>query len=200
MHIELFLEEPSAEAFLNGFLPKLVPPDTTWSLIVFQGKADLLRNLTPRLRGYKNWIPEDWRIVVLIDEDRQDCKQLKHDMNAAAAAAGLTTKSSTHGNAFIVLNRIVVEELEAWYFGDPEALAMAFPGLSPHLGSKAPFRNPDAIVGGTWEALERVLQRAGYYGSGIQKIELARKMAELMVPERNTSASFRAFVDGLSTL
>ena len=89
MHIELFLEEPSAEAFLQGLLPKLVPGGTTWNPIVFQGKTDLLGNLERRLKGYKSWMPEDWKIVVLIDEDRANCRELKARMEAASAAAGL---------------------------------------------------------------------------------------------------------------
>ncbi|MHB8524418.1 MAG: DUF4276 family protein, partial [Limisphaerales bacterium] len=54
MHIELFLEEPSAEAFLSEFLYKLLPAGTTWSPIVFQGKSNLLANLERRLKGYKS--------------------------------------------------------------------------------------------------------------------------------------------------
>jgi hypothetical protein len=163
MHIELFLEEPSAEAFLQGLLPKLVPVGTTWNPIVFQGKTDLLGNLERRLKGYKSWMPEDWKIVVLIDEDRANCRELKARMETATAAAGFSTKTAATGGKFVVLNRIAVEELEAWFFGDAVALATAFPGVSPTLGAKAAYRHPDAIAEGTWEALERVLQRAGYY-------------------------------------
>ncbi len=200
MHIELVLEEPSAEAFLDGFLSRLLPAGTTGNPIVFQGKADLLKNLERRLKGYKRWIPEDWRIVVLIDEDRQDCRKLKARMNAAANMAGFTTKTSAKGGGFVVLNRIAIEELEAWFFGDPAALAIAYPGVSPHLGSNAAFRHSDAISGGTWEALERVLQRAGYYGAGLAKIEVAREMAKHMEPARNSSTSFAMFAKGLATL
>lgn len=200
MHIELFLEEPSAEAFLQGLLPRLLPPGTTWNPIVFQGKTDLLGNLERRLKGYKSWIPMDWKIVVLIDEDRANCLKLKARMEAAAAVAGLITKTVATGGQYVVLNRIAVEELEAWFFGDPAALAAAFPGVSPNLGMKAPYRHPDAIAGGTWEALERVLQRAGYYGGGLPKIEVAREMALHMDVSRNTSASFQTFVRGLEAL
>jgi len=200
MHIELLLEEPSAEALFTTFFQKLVPEGTTWKTIPFQGKHDLLNNLERRLKGYSRWLPDDWRIVVLLDEDREDCHALKRKMEAAARAAGLTTKSASRGSRFVVLNRIVVEELEAWYFGDPDALVAAFPGVSATIGSKAAFRDPDAIDGGTWEALERVLQRAGYYRSGIAKIEVARTMAEHLDPSRNSSASFRQFLDGLAAL
>lgn len=200
MHIELFLEEPSAEAFLQGLLPKLVPGGTTWNPIVFQGKTDLLGNLERRLKGYKSWMPEDWKIVVLIDEDRANGRELKARMEAASAAAGFSTKTAATGGKFVVLNRIAVEELEAWFFGDAVALATAFPGVSPTLGAEAAYRSPDAITGGTWEALERVLQRAGYYGGGLPKIEVAREMAMHMEVGRNTSPSFQIFVRGISAL
>jgi len=200
MHIEFILEEPSAEAFLQGTLQKLLPANTSWSFIVFQGKHDLLANLKPRLKAYRNWIPEDYKIVVLIDEDREDCRKLKSKLETAASSAGLATKTNSKRGTFAVLNRIAIEELEAWYFGDVAALAQAFPGVSPTLGARAPYRNPDAVAGGTWEALQRVLQKAGYFGAGLPKIEVAREMAKHMDPARNTSPSFGHFVKGLAAL
>lgn len=200
MHIELLLEEPSAEAFFRGFLPRILPDGVTWNLIVFQGKSDLLSNLGKRLKGYRSWLPEDWRIVVLVDEDRQDCKQLKRKLNAAAGAAGLASRSAPANGRFQVLNRIAVEELEAWFLGDPAALIAAYPGVSPNFASKVAYRDPDAIRGGTWEAAERLLQRAGYFPGGLGKIELARMMGERLDPVRNNSRSFHCFVDGLAAL
>jgi hypothetical protein len=200
MHIELLLEEPSAEAFFNGFLAKLLQKGTTWNPIVFQGKHDLLAKLEDRLTGYAKWIPKDWKIVVLIDEDREDCAKLKAIMEVAARKAKLATKSSLPGGSFMVLNRIAVEELESWFFGDPQALAAAFPGVSANIGSKAGYRDSDKIAGGTWEALERVLQRAGHYSAGLPKIEVAGIMAEHMEPQRNTSHSFKHFMSGLASL
>ena len=200
MHIEFFLEEPSAEAFLQEIVHKLLPADVTSSFIVFQGKHDLLTNLKPRLKGYRNWISDDYKIVVLVDEDREDCKKLKAKLEAAAAAAGLATKTNPKRGSFVVLNRIAIEELEAWFFGDISAMTAAYPRVSSTLGAKARYRDPDAIAGGTWEALERVLLRAGYFGGGLPKIEVAREMAKHMDPARNTSASFGQFVQGLASL
>ncbi len=34
--------------------------------------------------------------------------------------------------------------------------------------------DPDAIPGGTWEAFERVLQRSGYFQTGLRKLEAAQ--------------------------
>jgi hypothetical protein len=200
MHIELLLEEPSAEAFLVAFLPRVLPPGTTFSPHVFQGKTDLLANVEKRLRGYRPWIPPDWRIVVLVDEDRQDCHRLKEEMETAAVAAGFKTKTSAPRGSFMVLNRIAVEELEAWFLGDPVALSMAYPRVRPTFSRKARFRNPDAVAGGTWEALERVLQSAGYFKGGLPKIEVAKAIAEYVDATRNSSTSFQCFIVGLAAL
>ena len=200
MHIEFLLEEPSAEAFLAGFLPKIVPTSTTWKLIPFQGKMDLLAKLERRLKGYADWLPDDWRIVVLVDEDRADCAELKAKLDAAAKAAGLGTKSSPNRGSFTVLNRIAVEELEAWFIGDVGAIREAYPRVPASLGSQAQFRDPDAVAGGTWEALERVLKKAGYFPGGLGKIELARTMGRTMASEGNRSRSFQCFIEGLAAL
>lgn len=104
------------------------------------------------------------------------------------------------GLASPLLCRIIVEELEAWFFGDPAAIASAFPGVPRELGSKKRFRDPDAIPGGTWEALERVLQGAGHFPSGLAKIATARAISAHMNVEANTSRSFCAFRDGLRRL
>ncbi len=90
----------------------------------------------------------------------------------------------------------VVEELEAWYFGDIEALRTAYPRLPASLGAKATFRNPDAIAGGTWEALDRELKRAGYR-EGLAKFAAAQAIAPHLDPERNRSRSFQVFRDGV---
>lgn len=200
MHLEMLLEEPSAEAFFAGFLPKIMPDGTTWNLIQFQGKTDLLLNLENRLKGYRHWIPNDWRIVVLVDEDRQDCMELKKKLETAATAAGLITRSTARGGAFVVLNRIAVEELEAWFLGDVEGLCAAFPRVPTSLANRENFRDSDSVAGGTWEALERVLQKAGHFTGGLGKIELARTMAQHMEPARNRSRSFRCFLEGMAVL
>src|SRR3989304_3784390 len=76
MHIEFLVEEPSAEAALLNILPKVLQPITSFAIHPYQGKRDLLKKLPSRFRGYKTWLPKDWRIVVLIDTDDEDCRQL----------------------------------------------------------------------------------------------------------------------------
>ena len=201
MHLEFLLEEPSAEAFLSGLLPRFLPRTVTWRFIVFQGKMDLVAKLPNRLKAYRQWLPHDHRLVVLVDEDRQDCRALKQRLEQSAAEARLLTKSAARvGESFVVVNRIVVEELEAWYFGDVPAIANEFSGISPNLGNQAKFRDPDAVAGGTREAFERVLQGAGHYPAGLSKIDAARRMGLAMTPSQNCSRSFRQFFGALSAL
>lgn len=201
MHIHLLLEEESAEAFLAGLLPRVLPPSVSWTFHVHQGKTDLLAKLPARLRSYKEWLREDSRIVVLIDEDREDCHKLKRDLEEQARLAGLATRTSPRRDGcFIVLNRIAVEELEAWYFGDTLSLHSEFPRLPRSLGDSSKYRQPDAIRGGTWEQLERLLQRGGYYRSGILKTDLAARIGRRLDPGRNTSRSFQVFLKGIVQL
>ena len=123
LHLEFLVEEPSLELALTQLLPKILPSNITFNIHRYEGKPDLLAKVPNRLKGYQTWLPPDWKIVVLIDEDREDCLKLKEKLEIMAISAGLITKSSCQKNKlFQVLNRIVVEELEVWFFSDVQAI------------------------------------------------------------------------------
>ena len=194
----VFVEEYSMEATLEQILPKLLA-DIEFQIIRFQCKNDLLKKAPERLLGYATWLPASWRILVLVDRDDDDCVMLKAELENIAAAAGLQTKTTAgQGRAFQVVNCIAIEELEAWFFGDWPAVQATYPRVSATIPQKAGFRDPDAIAGGTWEALERVLKRAGYFSTGFRKLEFARAVARQMEPQRNTSRSFQAFTGAVT--
>lgn len=190
MHLDVYVEEPSAKAALDILVPRIVGEPHTFRVFNFRNKQDLLREIPKRLKGYSHWLPRDWRIVVLVDEDRQDCHVLKARLVKAARQSGLADR---------VLNRVAVEELEAWFFGDVEALRAAYPRIPKTLARRRRFRNPDAIGGGTWEVLDQVLQSSGH-AAGLSKIASAKAIATHMDPWRNTSRSFQVFRDGLLRL
>ena len=192
-HLELLVEEPSMEAFLRGLLPRLLPRDRTFEVHAFQGKADLLDKLGMRLRGYADWLPDNWRIVVVVDRDDDDCSALKERMEAIAESAGLRSRTRAGASVWQLVNRIAIEELEAWYFGDWEGLRQVYPRVAATVPSRRGFRDPDAIAGGTWETLERVMKRHGYFRAGLAKIEMARALGGRISPERSRSRSFLAF-------
>ncbi len=188
MHLEILVEEFSMKRALDILVPKIIGDLHSFTVHDFRSKGDLLSKLESRLRGYnKQRTGWDFRIVVLVDEDRQDCSKLKEKMNQIASNTGV---------ADITLNRIVVEELEAWYFGDIPALRKAYPKIPESIGSQSKYRDPDHITGGTWEALDRLLVQSGYH-KGLLKSEAAEKIAAFMDPWNNTSKSFQVFRDGV---
>jgi len=194
----VFVEEYSMEAALEQLLPKLLG-DIEFQIVRFQCKDDLLKHAPDRLKGYSSWLPDSWRILVLVDRDDDDCNELKERLEQMAGAAGLMTKMRAgHGQRFQVVNRIAIEELEAWFFGDWAAVQAAYPRVPATVPQKAGFRDPDAIAGGTWEAIERVLQKAGYFSTGLRKLELARSVAGHMHVPHNRSSSFQAFTEAVT--
>lgn len=201
MQIEILVEEPSAEEALRHLLPKIVQHRARYSLINMGSKHKLLKALPQRLKAYKQRIDqgERLRLVVLVDRDRDDCMKLKRELERMAHAAGLITKSSPEAaGGFTVLNRIVIEELESWFVGDPAALRRAFPSLPSIDANKGIFRNPDN--GGSWEALHRFLKRHGIYRQSFPKIDAARRIAPHMDMAGNRSGSFHMFVRGMNAV
>ncbi len=194
----VFVEEYSMETVLEQLLPKLLG-EIEFQIVRFQCKNDLLQHAPDRLKAYAAWLPDTWRILVLVDRDDDDCADLKARLEQMAAAAGLLTKTKAgQGQRFQVVNRIAIEELEAWFFGDWTAVQAAYPRVPATVPQKAGFRDPDAIAGGTWEALERILKKAGYFSTGLRKLECARAVAAHMEPARNSSKSFKKFCSAVT--
>ncbi len=201
MHIEFFVEESSAEVALQEIVPKVVGQETSFQVHPFGGKPDLLKRLPDRLKAYRKWLPADWRIIVLVDQDRQNCLRLKRQLEGICNKAGFSTKTKPRPDGFFdAVNRVAVEELEAWFLGDPQAVLAAYPRVPAAFAHGRRFRNPDAIPGGTAEALEWILRRAGYHRGGLGKVQAARDIARHMDPARNRSLSFCHFRGALEQL
>lgn len=189
--LHVLVEEPSMEVALNHLLPRMLREGVRAELRQFQCKDELLKQLPQRLAAYAQFLPPTAVVLVVVDRDDDDCIALKAKLNALARASGLVpiSDAGTEGR-FQVINRIAIEELEAWFFGDWPAVCEAYPKMPGTLPKRAGFREPDAIAGGTWEALERELKRKGYFRQGLRKLEFAREVASRMEPARNRSASF----------
>ncbi len=197
-HLEFLLEGESDEVVLAALLPKIVPEGVTYTLHAFQGKRNLMKKLWARLRGYRVWLPPDWKIVILCDDDLQDCSELKENIRTIVAREKLSIFSNTdiHKEGAIVI-RLAIQEIEAWFFGDDEALWQAYPRLSRKPDQKKKYRQPDAIAS-PWKKLEKILQNAGYDIGG--KREVARTISPFLEPSRNRSRSFQVFWQTLMTI
>jgi len=173
------LEEPSMRILLDGLLPRLFP-GLPFLCVPHEGKRDLELSIPRKLRA---WREPGARFVVIRDNDGGDCRTLK-------AALGARCKS---GGRDDVLVRIACQELEAWYLGEPDALADAF-GMEQlrGLSGRAKFRDPDAVRRPSAE-IEQLIP-------SFQKVSGARRLARYLTRERNRSTSFHAFIQGLETL
>ena len=202
MQFEVYVEEPSAEAALDILIPRIIGINHCHRIYNLGDKSRLKRELPKRLRSYRGISLDQMRIVALIDRDQDDCVVLKSELEAMSAMARLPTRAARSSSHLVPVmdTRIAIEELEAWFIGDVKALRAVYPKIPQTMDRQAAFRDPDAVVGGTWEALERLLQRYGYHPGGLAKIRLARDVAPHMDPERNRSASFCRFRDALREL
>ncbi len=179
-HWVFFLEEPSAEDFLRGYLPAFLPPDVTLHFQVFEGKQDLEKRLVPRL---KHWRLPHSRFIVMRDQDSGNCVQIKTNLKQLCQQAG-------HGEAVV---RIACRELESFFVGDMAAVATAFdkPGLAKHARS-AKFKSPDTL-GSPSDELKKLLP-------GYGKRDGARRIAPQLSSQRNHSVSFQVLHRALQRL
>ena len=170
------LEERSMKVLLDGLLPRLFP-DLAFLCVPHEGKQDLEKSIPRKLRA---WREPGVRFVVLRDNDGGDCQALKGQLRALCHSGG---REDT-------LIRIACQELEAWYLGEPEALAEAFDKdqLRP-IGRRARYRDPDAVVRPASALAELVPE--------FQKVSGARRMASRLSRERNRSRSFQVLIEGI---
>ena len=120
------------KALIEGLLRRVFP-DLQFVCIPHEGKSDLERSIPRKLRA---WREPGVRFVILRDNDSGDCLALKDRLRQLCREGGRDD----------VLIRIVCQEPEAWYLGEPEALAAAFADEGLRLiGSRARYRNPDTI-------------------------------------------------------
>ena len=177
--VVFLLEEASMQDLLNGLLPRLYP-DLAFHFLVYEGKSDLEKNIPRKLRA--GW-PPGVCFVVVRDSDGTDCVQLKQRLLHSCQTAG-------RGDTLV---RIVCQELEAWYLGEPDALAEAFGNERLRgISRKARFRDPDAVQKPS-KALKKLVPE-------FQKGSGARLMAKFLSRKRNRSKSFHVLLSGLDKL
>lgn len=173
------LEEYSMKALLDGLLPRLFP-DLSFQCVPHDGKDDLEKSIPRKLRG---WREPGVRFVIVRDNDRGDCKALKEHLRGLCSV-----RQNVH-----CLIRVACQELEAWYLGEPDALAEAFRKESlREIGSRARFRRPDAVPYPASELAKLVPQ--------YQKVSGSRALADHLTRERNRSPSFHAMINGVERL
>ena len=173
------LEEPSMKTLLDNFLPRVFP-GLPFRCIAHEGKNDLESSIPRKLRG---WGGPGVRFVILRDNDNADCYALKERLLQLCRDGG-------RGDALV---RIVCQELEAWYLGQPDAMADAFGEEKlRRIKNRARYRSPDDLQKPS-QAIKRLLPE-------FQKTSGARQMANHLTREGSRSTSFTVFLDGIANL
>lgn len=212
MHIEVLVEDSSGAKLIDALMPDLIGPDGephTWRIHPYKGigripkglatKADpakraLLDQLPRVLAGYGK-TPNIDAVVVVLDNDRRDCKRFLAELTA------LLKRCDPAPNT---LFRLAIEEMEAWLLGDRQALLAAYPKAKKDVLARY---QQDSICG-TWELLANAvhpgghaaIQKAGWPLPGQVKHAWAEKIGPLMDVETNASPSFGKFRDGVRRL
>lgn len=180
--IVFLLEEPSMKTLLLGLLPRLFPgwvEHEHFVCIPHEGKSDLDKSIPVKLKAWR--VPGD-RFVIVRDNDNADCIDLKTRLLQVCETSGRPDS----------LVRLVCQELESWYVGDIEALALAFDPLLDTPALRKRFAEPD-----TWQKPSKELERII---PEFQKGAGARLMAQHLRETGNLSRSFNVFVDGLKRM
>jgi Domain of unknown function (DUF4276) len=124
-------------------------------------------------------------VVVVVDADNDDCRQLKQSLVDLYKA--LPTKPST------VLFRIAVEETESWFLADPGAVRKAYGNAA---AMQLDIYAPDQVCG-AWEALARALGEDPDL-SGRRKFEWAEAISPHLNLNPPYSPSLASLVSGIS--
>jgi hypothetical protein len=181
--VEILVEERSMEIFLRVILPELLPNpyvlDQNCFIRPHQGKSDLQKSIPRKVQAFKNF-PQSVRLIVIHDQDSNDCQKLK---------ATLTRLVEEKNAELPKLIRIACRELENWYLGDLTAVEKVYPdSKASSLQHKAKFRNCDKLNGS-----EEMLRLTKNFTKSFS----AREMPQQMSFEDNKSTSFNHFITGL---
>lgn len=212
MHIEVLVEDSSGAKLINALMPHVIGPEGephTWRIHPYKGigripkglatKADpakraLLDQLPRLLSGYGK-TPGIDAVVVVLDNDNRDCKKFLAELKAILRRCN---------PAPTTLFRLAIEEMEAWFLGDRDALLAAYPRAKKDVLG----RYVQDSICGTWELLadaiypggQGAVHKVGWPLPGHIKHEWAEKIAPHMNVETNVSHSFGKFRDGLRRL
>ncbi len=215
MHFEILVEDQSGKKMLDILIPKVIGNGHTFRIHPYKGigripkgmkgntdpnKRILLDQLPKILHGYgktfADYPPEyPAAAIVVCDLDDKCMKTFREELFKI-----LETCNPRPETRFC----IAIEEGEAWYLGDIQAIKKAYPGAK-----EAVLRSyiNDSICG-TWERLadavysggSRNLSAQGWQKIGHEKSKWAETIAPHMDIENNKSPSFCYFIQKLKEL
>jgi Domain of unknown function (DUF4276) len=216
MHFEILIEDISGKTALDIIIPKILDnQDNTFRVLSYKGighipkgftsssdpsKRILLNQLPRLIQGYgntfNNYSP-DYRAVLIIvcDLDNRCFSEFRQEL------LDCIDKCNKPPEVYFC---IAIEEGEAWYLGDLQAIKAAYPKAKDAILNSY---IPDHICG-TWEKLAdaifsggaKALSTKGWQAVGKEKSSWATNISPHMNANENNSCSFCYFRDKLRGL
>jgi hypothetical protein len=215
VHLEILIEDLSGKKSLEALIPKLTNAEDTFRIHPYKGigriprnmkdpedasRRILLDNLPKLLKGYgrtfNGYPPTSPAAVVLVcDLDDRPFHVFLKELNGILDACN---PAPTAEFCF------AIEEGEAWFLGDNQALKTAYPNAKNHVLESYV---QDSICG-TWEILadavyqggQKALSARGWQAVGAEKYRWAEKISPKMDVDNNNSPSFAFFRDTVRKL
>ena len=176
----ILVEEYSMKVLLEGLLPRILPDGHTLDFNVFillhEGKPDLLNSVKSKAAGLTQ---HGNRMMVLVDQDQDDCQQLKRSVLSDIEELGDLKNG---------LVRIVCRTLEAFYLGQPKAIEKVC-RMRKRLKLNKNRQSFDEV--------EYPVEKLRSVIGNFNKVDLARDLAPHLDITQNTSPSFRHLVTGI---
>ncbi|GHC21165.1 hypothetical protein [Aidingimonas halophila] len=208
MHFEILVEDQSGKKALDILVPKIIGDDHTYNVHPYKGIGRIPKNLgtnnnankrilldqLPRLlRGYGNAFanyPAEYpaAVILVCDLDDKCLKSFRQELISILESCNPQPETRFC---------IAIEEGEAWFLGDVQAIKAAYPRAKDAVLNK--YVN-DSICG-TWERLAdavypggaAALASKGWQAVGIEKSQWSEQISPHMDTSNNASPSFVYF-------
>lgn len=215
MHFEILIEDISGKTALEILIPKIISDKHTFNIHAYKGVGRIPQRLTPSsdpkrrilldqipklIQGYGNTFagyPTGYHAVLVIICDLDDrCLS-----NFRRELLDCIDKCVIRPETYFC---IAIEEGEAWYLGDIDAIKTAYPNVK---GTVLNSYVNDSICG-TWEKLADAifpngaqgLSKLGWQAVGKEKMAWATNISPHMNVDINQSPSFCYFREKLRSL
>lgn len=209
MHIEFLIEDQSGKKAMEILIPKILADNITYRVHSYKGVGHIPKGLHPKsnankrilldqlpkmLQGYAKTPGYDV-VVVICDLDDKDRDQFISELNGTLESCNPKPKT---------FFSLAIEELEAWYLGDLDAIRKAY----PHAKNAVLNGYTNDSICGTWELLADAVYKGGHQALskkswqivGLQKSIWAETISPHMNVEENKSPSFQKMCEQLKSL
>ncbi|MDR2969158.1 MAG: DUF4276 family protein [Tannerellaceae bacterium] len=210
MHIEFLIEDQSGKKAMDILIPKILGNGATYKIHSYKGIGHLPKGLHPKSSANKRILldqllkllcgygktPGIDAVIIVCDLDDKDKEQFLSELNRVLDAC--------HSKPKVTYFCLAIEEFEAWYLGDLDAIRKAYPQAKNIVLNG--YIN-DSICG-TWELLADAIYKGGHQALlnkgwqivGQYKSMWAEAISLHMNVEENKSPSFQIMYTRLKKL